>query len=354
MQQDPDALYAALCERKPENAGAFYVGVKTTGVFCRPTCPARPPRRENCEYFADTKQARLAGYRPCKRCRPLSYPGEVSDVVRQLVAAVEREPDKRWRDSDFKALSVHASTARRQFRKRFGMTFVEYARARRLGAALKAIRSGERVISAQLDAGYDSASGFREAFTNIMGSPPAQAGARALAAAWIDTPLGPMMAVGDDDILYLLEYVDRRGLEGQLGRLRARARAGIVPGRTGPIAHVEEELAAYFSRRLSRFTTPLARHGTPFQYAVWDALVSIPPGETRSYAEVAKAAGRPRGVRAAAAANGANPFAIVIPCHRVINADGGLGGYGGGLARKRWLLAHERKLLAAEPEKRRA
>jgi len=267
--------------------------------------------------------------------------------VRLLVDAVEHEPEKRWRDADFDALSVHASTARRQFQKRFGMTFVEYARARRLGAAFKAIRAGERVIMAQLDAGYESGSGFRDAFAKVMGAPPASRAARALFAAWLDTPLGPMMAIGDEAALYLLEYVDRRGLERQIERLRVRAKAGIVPGRTEPIAQIEAELAAYFDGRSMRFETPLARLGSPFQNAVWDALLAIPPGQTQSYADLARAIGRPRAVRAAAQANGANQLAIVVPCHRVINADGTLCGCGGGLPRKRWLLDHERRSAAA-------
>jgi AraC family transcriptional regulator of adaptative response/methylated-DNA-[protein]-cysteine methyltransferase len=346
MPLDEQTCYVAVTERDPDYEGVFYVGVRTTGVFCRPTCPARPPKRENCEFFADAQQAMLASYRPCKRCRPLSHPNETSDVVRLLVDAVERTPDKRWGDSDFDALSVHASTARRQFQKRFGMTFVEYARARRLGLAFKAIRAGERVITAQLDAGYESGSGFRDAFAKIMGAPPASRSARALFAAWMDTPLGPMIAIGDDEALYLLEYADRRGLERQIERLRVRTNAGIVPGRTGPIARLEAELAAYFDGRLTRFETPLARLGSSFQTMVWDALLAIPPGQTRSYAELARAIGRPEAVRAAARANGANPLAIVVPCHRVIGADGALCGYGGGLPRKRWLLDHERRLAA--------
>jgi AraC family transcriptional regulator of adaptative response/methylated-DNA-[protein]-cysteine methyltransferase len=344
---DEETCYLALIERDPEYEGVFYVGVRTTGVFCRPTCPARPPKRENCEFFADAQQAMLASYRPCKRCRPLSHPDETSEVVRLLVHAVEHEPDRRWRDADFDALSVHASTARRQFKKRFGMTFVEYARARRLGAAFRAIRAGERVIIAQLDAGYESGSGFRDAFAKLMGAPPASSAARALFAAWFDTPLGAMTAIGDEDALYLLEYADRRGLERQIARLRARAKAGIMPGRTAPIAQIEAELAAYFEGSSMRFETPLARLGSAFQNAVWDALLAIPPGQTRSYAQLAQAIGRPEAVRAAAQANGANPFAIAVPCHRVINADGTLCGYGGGLPRKHWLLEHERRWASA-------
>jgi AraC family transcriptional regulator of adaptative response/methylated-DNA-[protein]-cysteine methyltransferase len=340
---DQDTCYAALLGRNADYDGVFYVGVRTTGIFCRPTCPARKPKRENCEFFADAQTALLAAYRPCARCRPLSHPNETSDVVRRLIEAVEREPHRRWRDADFDALAVHASTARRQFQKRFGMTFVEYARARRLGSAFKAIRSGERVIDAQLDAGFDSGSGFRDAFARIMGAPPASRATRALFAAWIDTPVGPMTAIADERALYLLEFVDRRGLEREIERLRVKQKAGIAPGRTAPIVQIERELASYFAGRSTTFETPLECDGSPFQKAVWDALKTIPPGETWSYAQLARAVGRPRAVRAVGTANGANTLAIVIPCHRVINANGELGGYGGGLPRKRWLLEHERR-----------
>ena len=228
------------------------------------------------------------------------------------------------------------------------MTFVEYARARRLGSAFKSIRSGERVIDVQLDAGFESSSGFRDAFARIMGAPPASRATRALFAAWLDTPLGPMTAVADEHALHLLEFVDRRGLEREIARLRLRLKAGIAPGRTAPIVQIEKELAEYFAGRSMTFETPLARpSGSPFQNAGWDALLTIPPGETRSYAQLARAVGSPRAVRAVGTANGANQLAIVIPCHRVINTNGELGGYGGGIPRKRWLLEHERRALGA-------
>src|ERR1700688_3526026 len=168
--------YQALLAKNTEYEGVFYVGVKTTGVFCRPTCPARKPKFENCEFFENAQEALLASFRPCKRCRPLSHPNHVSKLIQGLVEAVEENPEKRWKDKDFRALSVDASTARRQFKKRFGMTFVEYARARRMGLAMKQIRAGEAVIEAQLSSGYDSGSGFRDAFSRIMGAAPSRIG----------------------------------------------------------------------------------------------------------------------------------------------------------------------------------
>ena len=336
--------YQALLEKDSQFEGVFFVGVRTTGVFCRPTCPARKPKLENCEFFSDAQSALLASYRPCKRCRPLSHPNQVSELVSKLVEAVEAEPEKRWTEQDFRALSVDTSTARRQFKKRFGMTFVAYARARRVGLAMKEIRGGASVIEAQLDAGYDSGSGFRDAFSRIMGAPPSKLNRTVLKVAWLDTRLGPMLAVADEEKLYMLEFVDRRGLERELERLRQKARAAVLPGQTQIIERVEEELAAYFAGTLHTFSTPTACLGTPFQRSVWNVLKTIPPGETRSYKEVAESLGKPTAYRAVARANGANQLALVIPCHRVVNSDGQLGGYGGGVARKQWLLEHERRV----------
>lgn len=336
--------YQALVEKNTEYEGVFYVGVKTTGVFCRPTCPARKPKFENCEFYETAQQALLASFRPCQRCQPLSHPNQVSEVVRLLVEAVEQNPEKRWKGQDFKNLSVDESTARRQFKQRFGMTFVEYARARRMGIALKNIRSGQSVMDTQLNAGYESSSGFRDAFSRIMGAAPTLLeDGKVLKAAWIDTRLGPMMAIGDEQHLYLLEFVDRRGLEREVERLRKRTKSAIIPGTTASIQSIERELALYFDGKLTEFKTPLFLLGSPFQQSVWAQLVQIPPGETRSYADISVALGKPTAFRAVAQANGANQLAILIPCHRVINSNGELGGYGGGLSRKNWLLQHEKQ-----------
>lgn len=345
-------FYQALVDKNSEYEGVFFVAVKTTGVFCRPVCPARKPKFENCEFYGTAQDALLAGFRPCKRCQPLSHPNQVSEIVQSLVEAVEANPEKRWRNADFREFCTDASTARRQFKRRFGMTFVEYARARRMGLALGQIRNGASVIEAQVASGYESGSGFRDAFARIMGAAPSLAGEQngkgkvaILKAAWLDTPLGPMVAVADETALYLLEFVDRRGLEREIERLRLKTKSAIIPGQTPALVAIERELAGYFEGILTTFQTPIGWLGTPFQRQVWDMLKTIPLGETRSYAELATALGRPSAVRAVAQANGANPLAIIIPCHRVIGSDGSLTGYGGGLVRKKWLLEHERGSL---------
>ncbi|MDX8430449.1 MAG: trifunctional transcriptional activator/DNA repair protein Ada/methylated-DNA--[protein]-cysteine S-methyltransferase [Candidatus Algichlamydia australiensis] len=334
--------YKALIDRNPEFDGVFYVGVKSTGVFCRSICPARKPKLENCEFYKSAEEALLAGFRPCKRCHPLSHPETVPEVVRKLVEAVEENPEKKWKESDFRKLSISAAQASRLFKKRFGMTFVAFARARRLGLALKQIKEQKSVIDTQINSGYNSGSGFRDAFSKIMGAPPTKSKEiEVLKADWIDTPLGPMIAIADDQTLYLLEFVNRRGLEREIERLR---KSPIIPGRTKIIDSIEKELHLYFKGQLKKFFTPIKMIGTPFQKRVWSELKKIPPGQTLSYAEIACRMGNSRAVRAVGSANGANQIAIVIPCHRVINTNGQLGGYGGGLARKKWLLEHEKKI----------
>lgn len=336
--------YQALLNKDSEYEGIFYVGVKTTGVFCRPTCPARKPKFENCEFFTTAQQALLASFRPCQRCCPLSHPNQASALIETLVKAVEKNPEKRWKNRDFQELCVDSSTARRHFKKRFGMTFVEYARSRRMGIAMKNIRSGKSVIETQLDTGYESSSGFRDAFSKIMGTAPTLLGKKIfLKAAWLDTKLGPMVAIADEKSLYLLEFVDRRGLELEVERLRQRLGVAILPGETDITHLIKKELDQYFKGELKEFKTPLHLLGSSFQKDVWAALITIPYGETCSYASLALSIRKPSAFRAVANANGANQIAIVIPCHRVINTNGDLGGYGGGIRRKKWLITHEQQ-----------
>ncbi|MCF6767908.1 trifunctional transcriptional activator/DNA repair protein Ada/methylated-DNA--[protein]-cysteine S-methyltransferase [Thiotrichales bacterium 19S11-10] len=334
--------YQALIERNQKYDGLFYVGVKTTGIFCHASCPAKKPKFENCEFFETAKEALFASFRPCQRCQPLSPPQQVSPIIQKLINLVEEEPTKRWKDSDFKLLGIDESTARRQFKKRFNMTFVEYARSRRMGIALGEIKKGSSVINSQLESGYQSASGFYDAFSKIMGALPKKMHRKALYADWIDTPLGPMIAVADDDFLYLLEFIERRGLEREIERLRQRLTVGIIPGKTVILDQIRDELYQYFEGTSLCFKTPIYLLGSDFQKKVWQALQKIPLGQTISYLELAKSINHPKAFRAVANANGSNQLALVIPCHRVINANGQLGGYGGGVCRKEWLIRHEK------------
>ena len=161
-------------------------------------------------------------------------------------------------------------------------------------------------------------------------------------AAWLDTPIGTMIAIADENFLYLLEFVDGRGIEKEIERLQTHMQSQIVLGITKPILSIERELKEYFNGALKSFNTPFVLLGTDFQQSVWHALTTIPYGHTKSYADQAQVIEKPSACRAVGTANGANQLAIIIPCHRIITSDGKLGGYGGGVTRKQWLLAHER------------
>jgi AraC family transcriptional regulator of adaptative response/methylated-DNA-[protein]-cysteine methyltransferase len=337
-----DTTYAALRERDPVFDGLFFACVRTTGVFCRPTCPARKPRRENVEFVATSEAARRAGYRPCRRCRPLESPATHPAWALDLIARV-RGSEARLTDRRLRALGLSPARARGYFRRRFGVTFQAFQRSQRLGEALRRLGRGQGSLDAGLDAGYESSSGFRGAFAAEFGRPPARARRLAcLVAEEIATPLRPMLAVASERGICLLEFLDRRAIATALRALRRRFGVPIVPGSSAHVARLRTELGAYFDGRLRRFEVPLDLAGTEFQRSVWRRLQEIPFGETVSYTRVAREVGRRDAVRAVGRANGQNPVAIVVPCHRVVRTDGSLCGYGGGLWRKRWLLQHER------------
>jgi AraC family transcriptional regulator of adaptative response/methylated-DNA-[protein]-cysteine methyltransferase len=339
-----ETMYRALMNRDSSFEGIFYAGVRTTGIFCRPTCTAKKPARENVDFFATSNEALHGGYRPCLRCNPMDPDKRAPKLIERLRAEVERAPGGRLTDKELAALSIDPSTARRQFKRHYGMTFQAYHRARRMGLALREVRRGGRVDEAKNGSGFESASGFREAFTRIFGDPPTAAKTRgALFAEQFDTPLGAMVAVADDEGLRLLEFADRRALERELSILRKRLKTNVVPGENPHLTATRSQLADYFSGKNLEFDLPLAPVGSDFQLRAWNILRSIPVAETRSYSWMAERLGDRGARRAVGRANGTNMICIVIPCHRVIRADGTLCGYGGGLWRKKWLLDHERR-----------
>jgi AraC family transcriptional regulator, regulatory protein of adaptative response / methylated-DNA-[protein]-cysteine methyltransferase len=339
-----ETMYRALVNRDPSFEGIFFVGVRTTGIFCRPTCTAKKPARENVDFFPTPSEALHSGYRPCLRCHPMDPDKRPPRLIERLRTEVERAPDGRLTDKELAAMAIDPSTARRQFKRHYGMTFQAYHRARRMGLALREVRKGARVDEARNGSGFESESGFREAFTRIFGEPPTTAKTRGgLFAQRIETPLGAMIAVADDEGLRLLEFIDRRATERELSTLRKRLRTNVVPGEHRHLTATRQQLDNYFSGKQLEFDIPLAPVGSDFQLRAWEILRSIPVGETRSYSWMAERLGDRNARRAVGRANGTNMICIVIPCHRVIRADGTLCGYGGGLWRKKWLLDHERK-----------
>lgn len=339
---DSKTLYEALCTRDVTYEGRAYVGVSSTGIFCRLSCPARNPKFENCQFYASPGQCIEAGFRACKRCKPLKAAAGDDPMVQPLIDALEARPTHRWRENDVVDLGYDPSTVRRAFKRHFDMTFLEMARQRRLREGFTALSAGEPVIAAQIDAGFDSPSAFRDAFARLVGLAPGAFRKDALLLAdWIDTPLGAMIAISCKHQLHLLEFADRKALPREMQRLQTAQPGGVGFGRPAPTQQVAEELSRYFAGTAAQFTTPLALHGTAFEREVWRYLLEIPAGETRSYSQIANELGRASATRAVARANGSNQIAVVVPCHRVLSADGGLTGYGGGLWRKQRLIEIE-------------
>lgn len=339
VRPDREVLYRALLERDSRFEGLFLVGVKTTGIFCRPTCPAKKPRAENVEFFSDTREALLRGYRPCKRCAPLEPRGGHPPWLRPLLEEVAGERPPRLTDAMLRARGLEPSRVRRWFQAHHGMTFQAYLRALRLGRAFGQIQQGETVVAAALDAGYASLSGFTGSFQKATGRPPsASRTGRVVTVTRLLTPLGPMVAGAVDEGVCLLEFADRRMIETQVARVERHLSACCLPGAHPHLETLGRQLEAYFRGERRTFDVPLVLKGTPFQERVWEALLTIPCGATRSYQEQARLIGAPASVRAVARANGDNRIAILVPCHRVVGKDGHLTGYGGGLWRKRHLL----------------
>lgn len=336
---DSATLYTALVNRDSSFEGIFVAGIKTTGIFCRPTCTARKPKPENVEFFRSAHDALLRGYRPCKVCSPLEYQGAAPDWLKPLLAEIDANPQIRLKDAELRERGLDPSRVRYWFKKQHGMTFQAYLRALRIGQAFGRIKVGEGVTGMAFESGYESLSGFSDSFKKTTGFAPSQSAQRGLITTiQILTPLGPMMAGASEDGICLLEFIDRRMLETELKQLSKFLNAECVPGASKYFDPLNEQLEEYFAGTRKAFDLPLVLAGTPFQQKVWTELQTIPYGTTRSYKQQAEALGMPNAVRAVANANGDNHIAIIIPCHRVIGSDGKLTGYGGGLWRKQHLL----------------
>ncbi|MDD4970438.1 MAG: methylated-DNA--[protein]-cysteine S-methyltransferase [Paludibacter sp.] len=338
-----EIMYKALVEKDVSFEGTFIAAVKTTGIFCRPTCTARKPKIENVEFFNTTKEAILKGYRPCKVCNPLEKIGETPDYIKGLLTEMNADPAVKFKDWDLVQRGIEPSKLRRWFLKNHGITFHAYQRMYRINSAFKKIQNGESVTSVAFDAGYESLSGFTDSFKSIFGVSPSNSKDKQLInITRIETPLGTMYACATGQGICLLEFTDRKMLETELKALSKRLNANIIQGANPHFETLKQQLEEYFEGQRKEFTVPLVSQGSEFQESVWTALQTIPYGSTRSYKNQAASINKPEAIRAVANANGMNRISILIPCHRVIGEDGSLTGYGGGLWRKKWLLDLEK------------
>ena len=334
-----DTLYSALLKRDSSFEGIAVVCVKTTGIFCRFSCSARKPKRENVEFMSSPHEALLHGYRPCKVCNPLAYHGSAPDWISPLLAEINENPNLSLHDQDLRSRGLDPARVSRWFKKNHNMTFQSYLRSLRIGQAFGRLKLGGSVTDIAFDSGYDSLSGFSDSFKRTTHLTPSESRhEHIIYTTRILTPVGPMLAGGTGEGICLLEFIDRRMLETQIKRVTHRLHARVLPGENQYFYLLKQQLDEYFASKRQQFDIPLVLAGTPFQQRVWTLLQSIPFGETRSYKQQAEALGDPAAIRAVARANGDNRISILIPCHRVIGSNGELVGYGGGLWRKQYLL----------------
>ena len=338
--------YKALVNKEPSFVGSFFVGVKTTGIFCIATCRARKPKLENVEFYTTLKEVLNNGYRPCKICRPTENSQSTPSIIEQAIALVRNNPKQKITDQALRLQQIPPEKVRRWFKKHYGITFQAYQRMYRLNNAFQELKEGNTVTNTAFETGYESLSGFGYTYKKLLGHNPQNSQQEQLILInRLTTPLGPMFICATTQGICLLEFVERKKLETELKDLQRLLKARIIVGENEHIQQAKKELEAYFAGTLQRFEVPLHTPGTTFQQTAWQALATIPYGQTVSYKEQAQQLNKPTAVRAVASANGANRVAIILPCHRVVGADGALRGYAGGLERKRWLLEHEGGVL---------
>jgi AraC family transcriptional regulator of adaptative response/methylated-DNA-[protein]-cysteine methyltransferase len=349
VAMDAPAMWRAVRARDRRHDGRFLFGVSTTGVFCRPSCPSRQPRREHVRFFDSAHAALQAGFRPCRRCRPLDPAGTdaASARVRTACALIRAAaPDVPSLEALATRVGVTTFHLQRTFKALVGLTPKQYADACRLDALKRALRMRASVTEAIYEAGFSSSSRAHDASARLGMTPGdyRRGGAGlAISCASAATPFGRLMVAATDRGVCFVQFgASHAALRRMLREEFPAARVtGMAPADAPQFKAWMSHVLARLQEPRAAAAIPLDVRATAFQARVWHYLQSIPPGEVRSYAEVARALGRPTAARAVARACATNPVAIVVPCHRVLRGDGGLGGYRWGLTVKRRLLAHE-------------
>ncbi len=337
---DSAQAWDAVLRRDRAFDGRFVTGVLSTGIYCRPSCAARHPRRENVRFFADGAAAREAGLRPCLRCSPDDAARD-EQAVQAAIAAIKAAARPLPLAELAEQAGYSVSHFQRIFTRATGISPAAYARALREERAREALTEAGEVTGAVYGAGFESSSRFYEALDGRLGMAPSAwarggAGAR-IEWAVVETSLGPMLVAATEKGVCRLSFA-----EGPEDLVRRFPNAELVEG-GAEFAALLARVVAAVERPGERHNIPLDVRGTAFQERVWQELRRIPPGETRSYAQLAAAAGHPNAVRAAGSANGANNVAVLIPCHRVVRSDGSVGGYAYGSAIKQELLRREKQ-----------
>ncbi len=335
---DADQAWAAFSARNRAFDGMFVGAVKTTGIYCKPSCPARHPLRQNVEYFVDGGSARAAGYRACLRCKPDEI-GRDREAVEKALRLIESAEEPPALDNLALAVGYAPHHFHRLFKRDTGVTPAAYARGLRAKRAEAALNGNGSVTDAIYEAGYSGPSRFYADTKGRLGMTPSawKNGGAGVTIRWAvaETVLGTMLLAATDKGICRLSFDED---ESELHRRFPRA---TIEAGNAAMGDLVQSAVAAVNDPANMPALPLDVAGTAFQQAVWQQLMAIPPGETRSYAQIAVAVGKPGAVRAAGSANGANNVAVLIPCHRVIRSDGSPGGYAYGLERKLALLKRE-------------
>lgn len=335
---DRDWAFAAFDTRDRAIDGQFVGAVKTTGIYCKPSCPARRPLRENVEFFWTPAEARAAGYRACKRCLPDDVGRDAEGVAKAL--ALIAASDERISLGDMASAAGYAPHHfHRVFKRATGVTPAAYMRGEMAKRAAVALDANGSVTDAIYEAGYSGPSRFYAEAKGRLGMSPSawKNGGAGVTIRWAiaDTSLGKMLLAATDKGICRLSFdEDEAALHHRFPRAHIEAGGDAL-------AELVKNAVLAVDHPAQMPELPLDVQGTVFQQAVWGELQRIPPGETRTYAQIAAAVGKPKAVRAAGTANGANNVAVLIPCHRVVRTDGTMGGYAYGIDRKVKLLAME-------------
>ena len=336
---DERTMRKAFAARDRRFDGRFVIAVTSTGIYCRPSCPARRPRPDNMRFFADNAAAEAAGFRSCKRCRPDAAARDSAAVaqVLEILATVQERMTLGQLAARCRYSPAHLQ---RVFKRATGLSPAAYARALREERAVAALDDSARVTQAVYAAGFATPSRFYDGMKGKLGMTPSAwtNGGRGVRIHWsvVETSLGEMLVAATEKGVCRLSFSESKE------DLTARfPEAELVEG-GGDFEKLLAQVVAAVERPWAASDIPVDVVGTAFQQRVWEQLKAIPPGETRSYGELAAALGQPKASRAVGGANGANPVAVLVPCHRVIAADGSLGGYAYGSAIKEELLKRER------------
>jgi AraC family transcriptional regulator of adaptative response/methylated-DNA-[protein]-cysteine methyltransferase len=341
--EETEKYYNIVCERDNSYAGTFFFGVKSTGVFCIPGCRARTPKKENTVFGKTASDMLDAGYRPCKLCKPTENAFSMPEEVQRAIELIHQSPYEKIKDYNLIENNIRPEKVRRWFKKNYGLTYHAYQRMLRINTAFEQLKKGKSVTNTAFDSGYDSLSGFNNAYKKLVGDSPGQQDNKLLYIQRFTTPLGPMFTIASDKGVCLLEFSNRKMLENSLIHIEKKYKAKMIYGENPHIKKLIREIKLYFQGKLKDFSIDLDLKYSIEQINYFDRLKLIKYGATTNYQTLARE--MQIDIQSIKKLNGNNTIAIIIPCHRVIDESGELAGYGGGIERKKYLLELESTFL---------